>query len=91
MNTESAFLHNETEVGEEEEACEPLTVSTVGMGDCQAAAKYTQGSVAGSSSALSERRFRFSDKSGLRSLKSSDSCDRGEVAGWGPRRTRVRT
>lgn len=38
-----------------------LTASTVGMGDCQAAAKYTQGSVSGSSSALSERRFRFSD------------------------------
>lgn len=38
-----------------------LTASTVGMGDCQAAAKYTQGSVSGSSSALSEQRFRFSD------------------------------
>lgn len=63
---------------------EALTASTVGMGDCQAAAKYTQGSVSGSSSALSEPRFRFSDKRGFCSLKSSDSCDRGEVAGWGP-------
>lgn len=46
-------------------ACEALTASTVGTGDCQAAAKYTQGSVSGSSSALSEQRFRFSDKRGI--------------------------
>lgn len=46
-------------------ASEALTASTVGMGDCQAAAKYTQGSESGSSSALSERSFRFSDKRGF--------------------------
>jgi len=65
-------------------ACKALTASTVGMGDCQAAAKYTLGSDSGSSSALSKPCLRFSDKRGFCLLKSSDSCDRGEVAGWGP-------
>ena len=64
-------------------ACEALTAPTVGMGDCQAAAKYTPGSVSGSSAALSEL-LTFSDKSAFCSLKSSDSCDRGEVGAGTP-------
>lgn len=46
-------------------ACTALTASTVGMGDCQAAVKYTQGSFSGSSSALSKPGVRFSDKRGF--------------------------
>ena len=60
-------------------ACEPLTASTVGMGDCQAAAKYTLGSVSGSSSALSEPRFRFSDKSALESQETVVTGERSRV------------
>lgn len=62
--------------------CEALTASTVGMGGCQAAAKYTLGSVP---RLCQSQASGFLIKRAFCSLKSSDSCDRREVAGWGPR------
>lgn len=52
------------------------------MGDCQAAAKYTLGSVP---RLCESQASGFLIKQAFCLLKSSDSCDRREVAGWGPR------
>ncbi len=71
MNTKLFLLYQTEAVEEGRPVCTRASdSSTVRMGDCQAAAKYTQGSDSGSSSALSEQRFRFSDKRGFCSLKS---------------------
>lgn len=53
-----------------------------GTGARQAAAEFTAGSDWQLLASVTAS-FRFSDKTAFCLLESSDSCDRGEVAGWG--------